>query len=100
MSDSAFDDYMEKLDLPEVNCDQVHPVVEQFMEKIDPSDPVWMGTFSDWMEQANSCLTHELLDVLGEPPEDPEEMQSHIWSVIRISWLFYRKYHDGAPFDS
>ncbi len=100
LADNAFDDYMDRLDLPEATCDQVHPVVEEFMQGIDPVNPAWMGTFSDWMEQANSCLTQELLDVLGDPPTDPDELQSHLWTIIRVSWLFYRKYHDGAPFNS
>ncbi|MHB8625432.1 MAG: hypothetical protein ACYDBJ_20555 [Aggregatilineales bacterium] len=97
---SAFDEFLDKLELPETTCDQVHPIVEDFISNIDPGDPEWPGQFSDWMDQANSCLTNELLDVIGEPPEDPDDLQSYLWGMIRISWLFYQKFHDGAPFDT
>ena len=100
MSHSAFDEFVEQLDLPQANCDQVHPSVEQFLAAIDPSDPDWVGHFSDWMDQANSCLTNEILDTIGEPPEDPDDLQNYLWSLIRISWLFYRKYNDGEPFNT
>ncbi len=100
LSDSAFDDFLKRLDLPEATCEQVHPTVEQFMEEIDPENPDWSGNFSDWMDQANSCLMNELMETLGDPPADPDEAQSYLWTTIRISWLFYRKFHDGAPFDS
>lgn len=95
-----YDEFIEKLDLPEATCDQVHPIVEAFMEDIDPADPDWPGDLSDWMEQANTCLTTEIMDNLGNPPEDPDEAEDYVWSVIRLSWLFYRKFHDGKPFDS
>ncbi len=100
MASDAFDDFMDRLDLPETSCDQVHPIVERFMAGIDVTDPVWLDTFSEWMEQANSCLTNEILDVLGELPTDPDELQNHIWMIVRMSWIFYRKFHDGAPFDT
>ena len=100
MSHSAFDDFVEQLELPQANCDQIHPSVEQFVAGIDPSDPDWVGHFSDWMDQADSCLTNEVLDTIGEPPDDPDDLQNYLWSLIRISWLFYRKYNDGEPFNT
>ncbi|GEM_PF-1113167 len=100
MSDGTFDDFIKKLDMPEASCEDVHPIVEAFVESVDPSDEDWPGDFGDWMEQANACLASELLDTLGEPPEDPDDLQAHLWSIIRMSWLFYRKYHSGEPFNT
>jgi|SRR5579859_4810364 len=100
MSPNAFDDFLNKLNLPKASCDQVHPVVERFMAAINPGDSTWSAQFSDWMDQANSCLTNEFLDVIGEPPEDSDDLQAYVWSLIRISWIFYREFNDGEPFNT
>jgi len=99
-STSAFDDFFDKLDLPETDCDQVHPLVERFVGAIDFTNEAWGGTLSDWMEQANSCLTNEIVETLGEPPEDPDEFSQYMYTAIRISWLFYRKFNSGEPFNT
>ncbi len=95
-----FSEFIQHLDLPEATCDQVHPTVEAFLDNVDPADPDWSGEFSDWMVQANSCLTSEIQDVVGPPPTDPDELDTYLWTVIRLSWIFYQKYHDGKPFNS
>ncbi len=95
-----FGSYIDHLDMPGATCEQVHPVVEAFVGSVNPDDPKWPGTLSDWMEQANSCLTTEILATLGDLPTDPDESEDYLWSVVRLSWLFYRKYHDGKPFDT
>lgn len=99
-SADAFDDFFDDLDLPETDCEQVHPLVEQFVATLDFSNEDWGGSLSDWMEQANSCLTNEIVETLGEPPQDPEAFSQYLWSAIRISWLFYGKFHSGAPFNT
>ena len=99
-STSAFDDFLDDLELPETECDQVHPLVEHFVGAIDLTNPSWGGTLSDWMEQANSCLSHEIIQTLGESPADPDEFSQYMWTAIRMSWLFYRKFNNGEPFNT
>jgi len=99
-SASAFDDFLDDLDLPETECEQVHPLVERFVGAIDFTDLAWGGTLSDWMEQANSCLTNEIVETLGEPPTDSDEFSQYMWTAIRIAWLFYRKFNSGEPFNT
>ena len=100
MSHSTFDDFLNHLNLPDATCEQVHPVVDQFLDEIDLDNPDWTGDLPDWMEQASACLTTELTDLFGPPPTDPDDLQGYLWSVVRMSWLFYRRYHDGEPFNT
>ncbi|MDX2161589.1 MAG: hypothetical protein SF162_09710 [bacterium] len=83
------------------SCEQVHPVVERWYERLVEGEPPSVHD-RDSVQQAMACLTTELLNTLPDPMYDLltemfDEDDLATWTefVLMIGRAFERSLHNG-----